>query len=53
MVPDVNKKAIRNGRAAAACVSVAAVIASIKTKSIDAKRHGELNMLFIEESLWI
>ena len=38
MVPDVNRYAIRKGRAAAACVSLAATIASVKTKSIDRMR---------------
>jgi hypothetical protein len=50
MVPEVNKYAIRNGRAvAAACVSLAAAIARVKAKHIDAKHHGELVGLFIEK----
>jgi len=53
MVPDVNKKAIRNGRGAAAWVTVTDAIVSIKAKSIDTIRHGELILLFIEETLWI
>jgi len=36
MVPDVNKYAIRNGRAAAAWVSLTDTIARVKTKSADA-----------------
>jgi len=35
MVPDVNKYAIRNGRAAAAWVSLTDTIARVKTKSAD------------------
>ena len=53
MVPEVSKYAIRNGRVAAACVSFATAIAKVKAKIIDTKRHGELILLFIEETLWI
>jgi hypothetical protein len=65
MVPEVSKYAIRNGRVVAACVSFATAIASIKTKSIDTKRHkgasigaaaklhGESILLFIAETSWI
>jgi len=59
MVPDVNKYAIRNGRAAAAWVSLTDTIASVKTKSADTidrigaairatvKRCGRSILLFI------
>jgi hypothetical protein len=54
MVPEVNKYAIRNGRVVAACVALAAPIASVRAKNIDAKHHGELVVLFIaKKRSWI
>jgi len=59
MVPDVNKYAIRNARAAAAWVSLTDTIANVKTKSADTvhrissamratvKRCGRSILLFI------
>jgi hypothetical protein len=52
MVPDVNKKAIRNGRGAAAWVLLAAANASVKTKSVDRIRRGEVILLFVKRNLW-
>jgi hypothetical protein len=48
----VNKKAIRNGRGAAAWVLLAAANASVKTKSVDRIRRGEVILLFVKRNLW-